>query len=49
LARHRQGLRMVLDADIKGFFDHASHYTPFHESPSKRSGCGPIALMHKPF
>jgi hypothetical protein len=49
LARHRQGLRMVLDADIKGFLDPASHYTPFHESPSKRSGCVPITLMHEPF
>jgi hypothetical protein len=39
----------VLDADIRGYFDTASHYTPFHESPSKRSGCVPITLMHKPF
>ena len=39
----------VIDLDIKGFLDPASHYTPFHESPSKRSGCVPITLMHKPF
>ena len=45
----REGRRWVVDMDLEKFLDPASHYTPFHESPSKRSGCVPITLMHKPF
>jgi RNA-directed DNA polymerase len=31
-----RGHTRVLDVDLKSYLDHSSHYTPFHEVPSKR-------------
>ena len=33
----REGRRWVVDMDLEKFLDPASHYTPFHESPSTES------------
>jgi len=44
----RKPINHVIDADIKGYLETASYYTPFHESWSKRVGCGSITLIRKP-
>lgn len=39
----------VVDADIEKYLDRSSYCSPFHESLSKRPGCGSITLMRNPF
>ncbi len=39
----------VLDADIRGFLETSSHYTPSHERLSKRAGWATKTLIYKPF
>jgi RNA-directed DNA polymerase len=39
----------VLDADIRGFLETSSYYTPFHERLSKRVAWISMTLIYKPF
>ena len=39
----------VVEADIKGFLETSSHYTPSHERLSKRAGWVTNTLIYRPF
>ena len=39
----------VVDADLSGYLETASYYTPFHERPPNRRDCWSNTLMRNPF
>ena len=45
----KQGHHWVVDADLKGYLETASYYTPFHERPPNRRDCWSNTLMRNPF
>ena len=45
----RKGRTWVVDVDLEKFLETSSYYTSFHERLSKRPGCVPNTLIHKPF
>ena len=45
----RRKVNWVLDADVHGFLETSSYYTPSDEIVSNRLGCASVTLMRRPF